>query len=64
MECAYVKIPCAGHEQPPTREQAQLFIDICSKFVAKNPLQCIGMFFYVFNLNYNECYFLKIKNKL
>lgn len=46
MECAYVKIPCAGHEQPPTREQAQLFIDICSKFVAKNPLQCIGKFFW------------------
>ncbi|XP_050547910.1 mRNA-capping enzyme [Daktulosphaira vitifoliae] len=43
MNCAYVKLPCAGHEQPPTREQAQLFIDICSKFVAKNPLQSIGV---------------------
>lgn len=45
MGCAYVKLPCAGHEQPPTREQAQLFVDICSKFVAKNPLQCIGRLF-------------------
>lgn len=47
MGCAYVKLPCAGHEQPPTREQAQLFVDICSKFVAKNPLQCIGEFFQI-----------------
>lgn len=45
MDCAYVKIPCAGHEQTPTREQAQLFVDICSKFVAKNPLKYIGMFY-------------------
>lgn len=43
MECAYVKLPCAGHQQPPTREQAQVFVDICSKFVAKNPLHSIGM---------------------
>lgn len=41
--CTYVKIPCAGHEQPPTREQAQLFVDICSKFIAKNPLLSIGV---------------------
>lgn len=40
--CNYVKIPCAGHEQPPTREQAQLFVDICSKFISKNPLLSIG----------------------
>jgi len=53
MECAYVKIPCAGHEQPPTREQAQLFIDICSKFAAKNPSQCIGSCFCLFIL-YNK----------
>ncbi|XP_050441542.1 mRNA-capping enzyme-like [Adelges cooleyi] len=43
MECTYVKIPCAGHEQPPTREQAQLFVDICSKFISKNPLKSIGV---------------------
>jgi len=42
LECTYVKIPCAGHEQPPTRDQAQLFVDICSKFIAKNPLLSIG----------------------
>lgn len=47
MKCAYVKLPCAGHEQPPTREQAQLFVDICSKFVAKNPLKCIGMLYLI-----------------
>lgn len=58
MGCSYVKLPCAGHEQPPTREQAQLFVDICSKFVAKNPLQCIGEF-YKANLiinNKKKCY--------
>ncbi|XP_025410811.1 mRNA-capping enzyme-like [Sipha flava] len=39
----YVKLPCKGHYSPPTKEQTKLFIKICSKFVAKNPLQCIGV---------------------
>lgn len=46
--CTYVKLPCAGHEQPPTREQAQVFVDICSKFVEKNPLHSIGNILLIF----------------
>lgn len=59
MECGYVKIPCAGHDNPPTREQAQLFVDICSKFVAKNPLQCIGK---LFNVYFFGVIIMNIKN--
>lgn len=42
MGCIYEKIPCEGHQKPPTYKQVQSFLNICSKFIAENHGQYIG----------------------
>ena len=39
----YVKLQCRGHGETPSPEQTRVFINLCSAFIKKNPLQMIGM---------------------
>lgn len=41
--CTYVKIECHGHEGPPTEEQTNTFVKICTMFISKEPLSLIGV---------------------
>ncbi|XP_043219456.1 mRNA-capping enzyme-like isoform X1 [Amphibalanus amphitrite] len=39
----YVKLQCRGHGETPSPEQTRVFINLCSTFIKKNPLQMIGI---------------------
>ncbi|GBN11275.1 mRNA-capping enzyme [Araneus ventricosus] len=39
----YVKLQCRGHGECPSVEQTNTFIEICQKFISKNPLEIIGV---------------------
>lgn len=41
--CGYVKLPCRGHGETPSEDQAQLFVQICRRFISQNPLDYIGV---------------------
>ncbi|VVC29362.1 Protein-tyrosine phosphatase-like,Dual specificity phosphatase, catalytic domain,Tyrosine [Cinara cedri] len=41
--CSYVKLPLMGHGIPPTYEEVDSFLDICSNFVDSNPNLHIGV---------------------
>jgi len=43
-DCKYVKLPCRGHGETPSADQTQLFIQMCKRFIAQNPLKAIGRF--------------------
>ncbi|XP_003247784.2 mRNA-capping enzyme-like isoform X2 [Acyrthosiphon pisum] len=43
MGCAYVKLPCVGGGYFPTRDDIELFLNICYNFLANNCLQFIGV---------------------
>ena len=42
-DCKYLKLPCRGHGETPSKEQTQAFIQICSNFIAHHPLEIIGV---------------------
>lgn len=58
MGCTYVKIPCAGHLEPPTHRQTQSFVNLCLRFTQDNPFQLIGKSFYLFV----KCTKIQLKN--
>ncbi|CAG2101565.1 unnamed protein product, partial [Medioppia subpectinata] len=39
----YCKFQCKGHDECPTEEQTQLFVNCCYNYIAKNPLHVIGV---------------------
>ena len=39
----YVKINCKGRAETPNEDQTRTFIQVCSNFIAQNPLLCIGV---------------------
>ncbi|GIY54817.1 mRNA-capping enzyme [Caerostris darwini] len=39
----YVKLQCRGHGECPSQEQTNIFIEICQKYISKNPLESIGV---------------------
>jgi mRNA-capping enzyme len=39
----YLKINCKGHDETPTREDTQLFLNFCENFIRQNPLALIGI---------------------
>lgn len=41
--CKYVKLKCEGHQGAPDKSQVDLFIHLCKKFVAQNPLDIIAV---------------------
>ena len=42
-QCKYVKLSCRGHGETPNPETVNLFIKLCTQFIAQNPLQIIGI---------------------
>jgi len=44
MGCVYVKIPCVGRGNFPTRDVIELFLNICYNFLENNFLQFIGSY--------------------
>lgn len=43
MDMAYVKLAMRGHKHPPTRDETKAFVDMCNRFISKNPLSVIGI---------------------
>lgn len=43
QNCGYLKIECHGAEGAPTKEQTKLFINVCERFLAKDPINLIGV---------------------
>eukprot|EP00095_Tigriopus_kingsejongensis_P004298 maker-scaffold346_size200932-snap-gene-0.7 protein:Tk04298 transcript:maker-scaffold346_size200932-snap-gene-0.7-mRNA-1 annotation:"hypothetical protein CAPTEDRAFT_167250" len=43
MGCRYVKLHCRGHGAAPSAEQVDTFVNICTNFVQKNPLEIIAV---------------------
>ncbi|XP_011164113.1 mRNA-capping enzyme [Solenopsis invicta] len=41
--CKYVKLQCRGHGETPSEEQTRAFVQLCSNFIAHNPLEIIGV---------------------
>ncbi|KAL3184479.1 hypothetical protein MRX96_031771 [Rhipicephalus microplus] len=41
-EVRYLKLQCRGHGECPSEEQTDLFIELCQRFISKNPLHIIG----------------------
>lgn len=41
--CKYVKIPCVGHGETPSKEQIDEFLHLVEKFIAHHPLQKIAV---------------------
>ncbi|XP_011307620.1 mRNA-capping enzyme [Fopius arisanus] len=41
--CRYLKLACRGHGETPSEDQTNTFIKICKTFIAKNPLEIIGV---------------------
>ncbi|KAG5318222.1 MCE1 enzyme, partial [Pseudoatta argentina] len=41
--CSYVKLQCRGHGETPSEEQTRAFVQLCSSFIAHNPLEIIGV---------------------
>ncbi|XP_035210837.1 mRNA-capping enzyme-like isoform X2 [Stegodyphus dumicola] len=39
----YVKLQCRGHGECPSVEQTTFFIEICQRFISRNPLEVIGV---------------------
>ncbi|KAJ3606433.1 hypothetical protein NHX12_025954 [Muraenolepis orangiensis] len=39
----YVKAPCKGHGESPSKETTELFIGLCDKFINANPTELIGV---------------------
>ncbi|KAJ8676876.1 hypothetical protein QAD02_012663 [Eretmocerus hayati] len=39
----YLKLPCRGHGETPSLDQTRTFVQICKNFIAKNPLEYIGV---------------------
>ena len=39
----YVKINCKGRSETPNEEQTRTFIQVCSNFIAQNPLLHVGV---------------------
>ncbi|KAH7636958.1 mRNA-capping enzyme [Dermatophagoides farinae] len=39
----YVKLKCRGHAETPSPDQTQTFIDLCSRFLVKNPDKIIAV---------------------
>jgi len=39
----YLKLQCRGHGECPNEEQTRTFVQLCSNFVSKNPLDIIGV---------------------
>lgn len=42
-DCKYLKLQCRGHNETPSVEQTHIFVEICKKFIAQNPLEIIGI---------------------
>lgn len=42
-DCRYVKLQCRGHGETPSEEQTRAFVQLCSNFIAHNPLEIIGV---------------------
>ncbi|KAI5694432.1 hypothetical protein M8J76_014514 [Diaphorina citri] len=42
-DIAYIKIQCEGHKEAPNEKQTRVFINLCSKFISKSPLEKIGV---------------------
>ncbi|XP_054281845.1 mRNA-capping enzyme-like [Macrosteles quadrilineatus] len=42
-EVKYVKLQCRGHKETPSEDQTRLFINMCKNFIARNPLDIIGV---------------------
>lgn len=41
--CKYLKLQCRGHGETPSIDQTNLFIQLVSNFISKNPLECIAV---------------------
>ncbi|XP_074103361.1 RNA guanylyltransferase and 5'-phosphatase mRNA capping enzyme [Cotesia typhae] len=41
--CKYFKLQCRGHGETPSRNQSRIFVEICKNFIAKHPLEIIGV---------------------
>ncbi|XP_076036152.1 mRNA-capping enzyme-like isoform X2 [Oratosquilla oratoria] len=39
----YVKLHCRGHGECPSVDQVNTFVDICDKFIRKNPLEIVAV---------------------
>lgn len=42
-DIAYLKLQCSGHGEAPTLEQTRTFVDVCTRFISKNPLGSIAV---------------------
>lgn len=38
-DCKYVKVQCRGHDEAPSQEQVNLFVNICRRFISSHPLE-------------------------
>lgn len=41
--CKYLKLQCRGHGETPSKEQTKTFVQVCKNFIARNPLEIIGV---------------------
>ncbi|KAG7266881.1 hypothetical protein CRUP_027944 [Coryphaenoides rupestris] len=39
----YLKLPCKGHGESPSKETTDMFIRLCAHFIEKNPTELIGV---------------------
>ena len=42
-DCKYVKLQCKGRGETPSPDAVRMFVHICKNYIAKNPLDIIGV---------------------